>query len=85
MKRPKLIQICLVFLLCVGFVGWTTPVSSQERKDAAAVEKEIEKICWLDNPRIKPGEERCGRSGEGNRKVHAVVQRGAMAEDGLQC
>lgn len=43
MKRPKLIQICLVFLLCIGFVGWTTYVSSQERKDAAALEKEAGK------------------------------------------
>jgi hypothetical protein len=41
--------------------------------------------CCLGNPYIKPGEERCGRSGEGNGKVHAVAQRGAMAEDGLQC
>ena len=47
MKRPKLIQICLVFLLCIGFAGWTTPVSSQERKDAAAVEKEMEKYMPL--------------------------------------
>jgi hypothetical protein len=43
MKRPKLILICLVFLLCSGFVGWTTSVSSQERKDAAAVQKEAGK------------------------------------------
>ena len=43
MKRHKLIQICLVFLLCVGFIGWTTYVSSQERKDAAAVQKEAGK------------------------------------------
>ena len=43
MKRPKLIQICLVFLLCIGFVGWTTYVSSQERKDADAVQKEAGK------------------------------------------
>ena len=47
MKRPKLIQICLVFLLCIGFFGWTTPVSSQERKDAAAVGKEMEKYMPL--------------------------------------
>jgi hypothetical protein len=43
MKRPKLILIYLVFLLCIGFVGWTTPVSSQERKDEAAAEKKLEK------------------------------------------
>jgi hypothetical protein len=47
MKRPKLIQICLVFLLCIGFVGWTTYVSSQERKDAASVQKELEKYMPL--------------------------------------
>jgi hypothetical protein len=47
MKRPKLILICLVFLLCIGFVGWTTPVSSQERKDAASVRKEMEKYMPL--------------------------------------
>ena len=47
MKRPKLIQICLVFLFCIGFFGWTTPVSSQERKDAAAVRKEMEKVMPL--------------------------------------
>jgi hypothetical protein len=47
MKRPKLILIYLVFLLCIGFVGWTTPVSSQERKDEASVQKEMEKYMPL--------------------------------------
>ena len=47
MKRPKLIQICLVFLLCIGIADWTTQASSQERKDAAAVGKEIEKYMPL--------------------------------------
>jgi len=47
MKRPKLILICLVFLLCIGFVGWTTPASSQERKDAASIQKELEKYMPL--------------------------------------
>ncbi len=47
MKRRKLIQICLAFLLCIGFVGWTTPVSSQERKDAASMQKEMEKVMPL--------------------------------------
>ena len=47
MKRPKLIQICLVFLLCIGIADWTTQASSQERKDAAVVGKEIEKYMPL--------------------------------------
>ncbi len=47
MKRHKLILICLVFLFCIGFFGWTTPVSSQERKDAASAQKEIEKYMPL--------------------------------------
>lgn len=47
MKRLKLIQICLMFLLCIGFVGWTTYVSSQERKDAASMQKEMEKYMPL--------------------------------------
>ena len=46
MKRPKLIQICLLFLLCIGFAGWTTHASGQE-KDAAAVEKEMAKAMPL--------------------------------------
>ena len=47
MKRPKLIQICWVFLLFIGFVGWTPYVSSQERKDAASLQKEMEKYMPL--------------------------------------
>ena len=47
MKRPTLIRICLVFLLCIGFVSWTIPVSSQEKKDAASVQKELEKYMPL--------------------------------------
>lgn len=46
MKRPKLIQICLLFLLCIGVAGWTTHASSQE-KDATAVTKEMEKTMPL--------------------------------------
>jgi hypothetical protein len=49
MKRHKLIQLCLLFLLCIGFAGWTTHASSQERKDAAAVAKEMEKYMPLLN------------------------------------
>ena len=47
MKRPKLIQICLLFLLCIGFAGWTTHASSQGGKDATAVTKEMEKTMPL--------------------------------------
>jgi len=47
MKRTKMIQICLVFLLCIGIAGWTTQASSQERKGAAAAEKEMEKYMPL--------------------------------------
>ena len=46
MKRPKLIQICLLFLLCIGVAGWTTHATGQE-KDAAAVTKEMEKTMPL--------------------------------------
>jgi hypothetical protein len=48
MKRPKLIQICLLlFLLCIGFAAWTTHASAQEGKDASAVTKEMEKVMPL--------------------------------------
>ena len=47
MKRPKLIQICLLFLLCIGFAGWTTHASGQGGKDATAVTKEMEKTMPL--------------------------------------
>ena len=46
MKRPKLIQICLLFLLCIGVAGLTTHASGQE-KDATAVTKEMEKTMPL--------------------------------------
>jgi hypothetical protein len=46
MKRSKLIQICLLFLLCIGFAGWTTHACGQE-KDAAWVEKEMAKTMPL--------------------------------------
>ena len=46
MERPKLIQICLLVLLCIGFAGWTTHASGQE-KDATAVTKEMEKTMPL--------------------------------------
>ena len=46
MKRPKLIQICLLFLLCIGVGVWATHASGQE-KDAATVTKEMEKTMPL--------------------------------------
>ncbi len=47
MKRPKLIQICLVFLLCVGLAGWTTHASGQQKVDETAVGKEMVKVMPL--------------------------------------
>jgi hypothetical protein len=47
MKRPKLIQICFLLLLCIGFVGWTTNASGQGPKDAAGVAKEAEQYMPL--------------------------------------
>jgi len=42
MKRHKLIELCLLFLLCIGVAGWATHASCQQ-KDADAVQKELEK------------------------------------------
>jgi hypothetical protein len=47
MKRSKLIQICLLFLVCIGFAGWTTHASCQQKVDADAVQKEMEKYMPL--------------------------------------
>jgi len=47
MKRPKLIQVCFLFLLCIGFAGWTTHALGQGAKDAAGVAKEAEKYMPL--------------------------------------
>ena len=47
MKRPTLIQICLVFLLSIGVAFWATHALSQEKKDAASVQKELEKYMPL--------------------------------------
>jgi len=47
MKRHKLIQLSLLFLLCIGFAGWTTHVSGQGRLDATTVEKGMEKFMPL--------------------------------------
>ena len=46
MKRPKLIYLCFLFLLCIGFAGWTTHASGQQ-KDEASVQKEMEKAMPL--------------------------------------
>jgi hypothetical protein len=43
MKRPKLIQICFLCLLCMVLVSWTTLASGQAAKDAGQVAKEAEK------------------------------------------
>ena len=47
MKRPKLIQICFLFLVCMVFVSWTTHALGQGAKDAAGVGKEAEKYMPL--------------------------------------
>ncbi len=47
MKRPKLIQLCFLFLLCIGFAGWATHASGQGTKDATTVQKEMEKAMPL--------------------------------------
>jgi hypothetical protein len=47
MKRPKLIQLCFLFLLCIGVAGWTTHASCQQKVDADAVQKETEKYMPL--------------------------------------
>jgi len=46
MKGLKWIQICFLLFICIGVGVWTTHASSQE-KDAAAVEKEMEKVMPL--------------------------------------
>ena len=43
MKRSKLIYLCLLVSLCIGFAGWATHVSGQGAKDSAEVVKEAEK------------------------------------------
>ncbi len=46
MKGPKWIQICFLLFVCIGVGVWTTHATGQE-KDAAAVEKEMEKVMPL--------------------------------------
>ena len=47
MKRPKLIQICFLFLVCMVFVSWTTHAFGQGVKDSAGATKEAEKYMPL--------------------------------------
>jgi hypothetical protein len=47
MKRAKIIEICLVFLLCIGVAVWATRASGQQKVDEAAVGKEMAKVMPL--------------------------------------
>jgi hypothetical protein len=46
MRRFKWIQICFLFLVCIGVGVWATHASAQE-KDAAVVGKEMERVMPL--------------------------------------
>ena len=46
MRRFKWIQICFLFLVCIGVGVWATHASAQE-KGAAAVGKEMERVMPL--------------------------------------
>ncbi len=43
MKRPSLIQISFLVLLCVGLASWTTHASGQQKVDERVVQKASEK------------------------------------------
>jgi len=47
MKRSKWIYLCFLFLLCIGFAGWTTHASCQQIQDSDAVQKEMQKTMPL--------------------------------------
>ena len=47
MKRPRLVQICFLVLLCFGFGGWATHASGQGAKDVTSVEKDMAKVMPL--------------------------------------
>ena len=47
MKTCKWIYLCVLFLLCIGLVGWTNYASGQGVKDSAGVTKEAEKYMPL--------------------------------------
>jgi hypothetical protein len=46
MKRPNLIQLCFLFFVCIAVSVWATQAPGQA-KDAAAVEKEMERVMPL--------------------------------------
>ena len=43
MKRSRLIQICILLSLSMGFVFWTIQASGQGVKDAASLEQDMDK------------------------------------------
>jgi len=47
MKRPKMIQISLVFLLCIGVAVWATHATGQQKVDATTMETEMAKVMPL--------------------------------------
>ena len=47
MKTSKWICLCLLFLFCIGSVGWTTHASAQGAKEEARVTKEAEQFMPL--------------------------------------
>ncbi len=47
MKTSKWIYLCVLFLFCIGSVGWTTYASGQPQKGEAEVEKEFQKYMPL--------------------------------------
>ena len=47
MKTSKWIYLCVLFLFCVGSVGWTTYASSQPKQGAEEVQKEFQKYMPL--------------------------------------
>jgi hypothetical protein len=42
MRTSKLIALCVLFLLCAGFAGWTIHASGQGRQEPGKMEKEVE-------------------------------------------
>jgi hypothetical protein len=47
MKTSKWIYLCVLFLLCIGLVGWTNYASGQPKKSEADVQKEFQKYMPL--------------------------------------
>jgi len=47
MKTSKWIYLCVLFLLCIGLVGWTPFASGQPKQGEAEVQKELEKYMPL--------------------------------------